>query len=89
MWLQEARRILRPGARVMVFTDWRQLPLTTDALQCAGFLWRGVIAWDKGGAARAPHTGYFRHQCEYIVWGSLGPLDRAAGQGGPFPGCVR
>jgi site-specific DNA-methyltransferase (adenine-specific) len=30
-----------------MFTDWRQLPLATDALQAGGFIWRGLIAWDK------------------------------------------
>ena len=37
--------------------------------------------------ARAPHTGYFRHQCEYVVWGSNGPLPKSL-HGGPWPGMV-
>lgn len=86
-WLTELYRIVRPGGYVLLFTDWRQLPATTDALQWAAFVWRGLIAWDKTGAARAPHTGYFRHQCEYIVWGSKGHLGKADGRG-PFPGCI-
>lgn len=53
-------------------------PSATDALQAGGFIWRGVVAWDKTAAARAPHTGYFRHQCEYVVWGSKGPLPKAS-----------
>lgn len=35
LWLTEAFRVLKPGAPVVLFTDWRQLPITTDALQAA------------------------------------------------------
>jgi len=79
MWLSECARLLKEGSPVCVFTDWRQLPLTTDALQCAGFTWRGVTVWDKTEGVR-PQRGRFRNQAEYIVWGSKGamPLDRNA-----------
>lgn len=79
MWLSECARLLKEGAPVCVFTDWRQLPVTTDALQCAGFTWRGVTVWDKTEGVR-PQRGRFRNQAEYIVWGSKGamPLDRNA-----------
>lgn len=87
MWLEECYRIVRPGGYCLVFTDWRQLPLMSDALQAGGFVWRGVIAWNKGRGARAPHKGYFRHQCEYLVWGSRGELPIAT-HGGPYDGCV-
>ncbi len=87
-WLSLCRPLLRDGGYVLVFTDWRQLPATTDALQAADLTWRGVIAWDKGGASRAPHKGYMRHQCEYLVWGTRGPC-RAATHAGPYPGCYR
>lgn len=85
LWLSECVRIVKPGGYAMVFSDWRQLPLATDAFQAGGFVWRGLISWDKGLGSRGPHTGYFRHQCEYIVWGSNGPLAPAA-HGGPWPG---
>lgn len=90
LWLAQCFRIVRQGGYALVFTDWRQLPLLTDAFQAAGFLWRGLIAWDKTTAARAPHCGYYRHQCEYIVWGTKGPIHNpGAGSGGPYPGCLR
>lgn len=87
-WLSLAREKIRPGGYAMCFTDWRQLPALTDAFQAAGFLWRGIVVWDKTEGSRAPHTGYFRHQCEYVVWGSLGPLKPAV-HGGPWPGAIR
>ncbi|AUI89421.1 DNA-methyltransferase [Xanthomonas oryzae] len=87
LWLSECARLLKEGAPVLLFTDWRQLPLTTDALQAAGFTWRGVAVWDKTEGVR-PQLGRFRNQAEYIVWGSKGnmPLDRRAPV---LPGVIR
>jgi len=85
MWMSQCYRILPDAAYAMVFTDWRQLAGTTDVLQSGGFTWRGVVPWDKTLSSRAPHTGYFRHQCEYVVWGSRNKLNKCA-HGGPFPG---
>ncbi|WP_338338891.1 DNA-methyltransferase [Xanthomonas euvesicatoria] len=86
-WLSECERVLKDGAPVLLFTDWRQLPLTTDALQIAGFTWRGITVWDKTEGVR-PQLGRFRNQAEYIVWGSKGnmPLDRRAPV---LPGVIR
>ncbi|QNM60172.1 hypothetical protein XHV734_1348 [Xanthomonas hortorum pv. vitians] len=35
--MSECARVLKDGAPVLIFTNWRQLPLTTDALEIAGF----------------------------------------------------
>jgi site-specific DNA-methyltransferase (adenine-specific) len=77
-WLQEARRCTKPGAPVCLFIDWRQLPSMTDALQWAGWVWRGILVWDKTNSR--PQRGRFRQQAEFVVWGSNGhmPVDRAA-----------
>nr|WP_244297567.1 site-specific DNA-methyltransferase [Stappia indica] len=72
LWLTEAHRLLRPGSPVLLFSDWRQLPTMTTALQAAGFVWRGVVAWDKTEANR-PQKGRFRQQSEFVIWGSKGP----------------
>ncbi|CEE15862.1 site-specific DNA-methyltransferase [Xanthomonas citri pv. citri] len=87
LWLSECARVLKDGAPVLLFTDWRQLTLTTDALQIAGFTWRGITVWDKTEGVR-PQLGRFRNQAEYIVWGSKGnmPLDRRAPV---LPGVIR
>jgi site-specific DNA-methyltransferase (adenine-specific) len=77
-WLIEARRVAKSGAPVCLFIDWRQLPNLTDALQWAGWIWRGVLVWDKTNSR--PQRGRFRQQAEFVVWGSNGhmPLDRNA-----------
>jgi site-specific DNA-methyltransferase (adenine-specific) len=86
MWLSDCTALLKEGGYCLVFTDWRQLPAVTDAMQAADLTWRGIIAWDKGRASRAPHKGYCRHQCEYLVWGTKGGCAIAT-HAGPFPGC--
>ncbi|CAD0319056.1 hypothetical protein CFBP7900_12450 [Xanthomonas hortorum pv. carotae] len=85
--MSECARVLKDAAPVLLFTNWRQLPLTTDALQIAGFTWRGITVWDKTEGVR-PQLGRFRNQAEYIVWGSKGnmPLDRRAPV---LPGIIR
>jgi site-specific DNA-methyltransferase (adenine-specific) len=72
LWLGECLRILKPGGVALVFTDWRQLPSTTDAFQAGGFVWRGIVPWSKPNGR--PMSGRFRAQCEYVVWGSAGPM---------------
>ncbi|MCB1036813.1 MAG: site-specific DNA-methyltransferase [Acidobacteria bacterium] len=73
-WLEGLRRLSRTEAYVMVFSDWRQLPSVSDALQWSNWTWRGVSVWDKTEGSRAPNKSYFRHQAEFIVWGSNGRL---------------
>lgn len=70
--LVECRRVVKPGGVIALFVDWRQLPALSDAIQWAGWTWRGLAVWDKGNSR--PQRGRFRQQCEFIVWGSNGPL---------------
>lgn len=76
MWLAEALRVTKPGGAILTFSDWRQLPITTDAVQAGGWVWRGLAVWDKTKGIR-PTSGRFRQQAEFIVWGSSGamPMD--------------
>lgn len=70
LWLAECLRIAREGAPLMVFSDWRQLPALTDAVQAAGWAWRGIVAWDK--ASCRPNKGRFRQQCEFVIFATKG-----------------
>lgn len=83
LWLSAILPMSAPGAIAALFTDWRQLPTTTDALQAGGWVWRGLAPWDKGGGCRPTMRGYAA-QCEYVVWGTNGPANPDA-----RPVCVR
>lgn len=76
IWLHMCQQLLKSGGVASVFTDWRQLPTTTDIFQSGGLLWRGIGVWDKTQGCR-PHKGRFRNQAEYFVWGSNGPMNPA------------
>jgi site-specific DNA-methyltransferase (adenine-specific) len=77
LWLAECLRVTRSGGVCMLWADWRQLPTTTDALQAGGWIWRGIVPWGKPDAR--PQVGRFRNACEYVVWGSAGPMPPAPG----------
>jgi site-specific DNA-methyltransferase (adenine-specific) len=87
LWLAECYRVSRPGAPVCVFSDWRQLAITANVLQAAGFVLRGIVPWDKTEGVR-PQRGRFRQQAEYVVWGSKGPMS-AARKVPVLPGVIR
>jgi site-specific DNA-methyltransferase (adenine-specific) len=71
LWLTEARRVLQPSEIITVFTDWRQLAPTSDALQAGGFIYRGVVVWDKTSTAKH-YPGRYAAQAEFVVWGTNG-----------------
>lgn len=73
LWLSEAHRILKPGRAIALFTDWRQLPTMSDALQAGGFVWRGMGVWKK--TTGRPSPGIYNGLAEYIIWGTKGPTN--------------
>jgi site-specific DNA-methyltransferase (adenine-specific) len=72
VWSSDAMRCVRPGGHAFMFTDWRQLPATTDVAQFGGWTWQGILVWDKGVAR--PNQGRFRNHLEYVVWATHGAL---------------
>lgn len=74
LWMCFALQSSKPGANIFVFTDWRQLPTMTDAVQSGGWVWRGLGTWHKPGCRM--QRGGFSHSAEYVVWGSSGAWNR-------------
>lgn len=72
LWLGEALRATKPGGVIAMFTDWRQLPATSDCLQAGGWVERGIIPWIKPNAR--PQLGRFTQSAEFVVCGSNGPM---------------
>ena len=75
LWLSECWRLAKPGAPMLVFSDWRQLPAMTDAVQAAGFEWRGIAVWHKPNAR--PMLGAFRRDAEFVVYAVRQPFKPA------------
>jgi site-specific DNA-methyltransferase (adenine-specific) len=71
IWMAECLRVTKPGGVFMCFTDWRQIGSTIDALQAGGFVYRGIVPWDKTEGVR-PQMGRFSSQFEYVIWGTAG-----------------
>lgn len=70
MVFMNARRKTKPEAVLCTFVDWRNLPAMTDAIQAAGWIWCGIVVWNKKNSRNIP--GRFRPDCEYIIWGTNG-----------------
>jgi site-specific DNA-methyltransferase (adenine-specific) len=70
IWLSMLLRASKPGATLYAFTDWRQLPTMTDAVQCGGWTWRNLVTWWKPGVRM--QRGRFSLSSEYIVCASVG-----------------
>ena len=47
LWLGQCARIVKNGGPFAIFTDWRQLSTTVDAVQVAGLVYRGIVPWNK------------------------------------------
>ena len=73
LWLSMLWSKANDGANLFTFTDWRQLPTFTDAVQCGGWVWRGLVTWDK--LHGRPMKGRFRNHSEYIIWATRGAVD--------------
>jgi site-specific DNA-methyltransferase (adenine-specific) len=77
MWLNAARQASTPGAVLASFIDWRQIPTLTDAVQCGGWVWRGLGTWWKPGIRM--QKGRFSASAEYVVYATNGPAIDGSG----------
>lgn len=87
LWLMYAMEITEDGGMLCMFSDWRQLPSVTDAIQAGGWVWRGILPWDKESARPMPNR--FRQQAEFVVWGTKGARDFSTLAATYHPGILR
>jgi len=80
-WMAAAHKSTRAGGALLSFIDWRNLPCIVDAVQVGGWVYRGIVVWDKTEGTR-PQKGWFRSQAEYIIVSTSGPIDRNQDTGG-------
>lgn len=83
LWMGEARRVCEAGAPLCAFTDWRQLPTTTDAIQAGGWNWQGLFVWDK--LHGRPHHNRPNGSIEYVVYGVSGQVRNEDAEAGFYP----
>lgn len=86
IWLTQTITHMADGARAWIWTDWRQLPTLTDAIQIAGFTWRQLTPWVKDPGQYRLQKGSAGAQCEYIIWGTKGPQQQLEDQSPALPG---
>jgi len=73
-WMADCLARTVSGGAILSFIDWRNLPTMIDAVQIAGWVYRGIIVWHKPIAR--PQIGWFRADCEFAVCGTAGAIDR-------------
>lgn len=86
-WLRVGLDKTKPGGMCAVFVDWRQLPSLTDAIQMAGWVWRGVAVWDKKNGRPVPNR--FSARAEFVVWGTKGPRPTSTEGAKYAPGVIQ
>lgn len=84
-WMAECLDHCNSGGSIVSFIDWRNLPCMIDAVQIAGWVYRGLIVWNKPIAR--PNLGWFRADCEFAVCGTAGAINRDHVDGGDIGIC--
>lgn len=72
LWMHDVLSASVPGAPIFTFTDWRQLPTMTDAIQCGGWNWQGLFVWDKINGR--PQKNRPIQSVEFVVYGVAGQV---------------
>ena len=73
LWLSACAHASSEGAVLCCFSDWRQIPILSDAIQCGGWTWRNLCTWWKPGIRM--QKGRFSSSAEYVLYATNGPHD--------------
>ena len=74
LWMREAWRVTKDGGFIFCFIDWSNLACVIDAMQVAGWVYRGVFPWIKPNTR--PQKGTFQYNTEFVVYGSRGQIEQ-------------
>ena len=74
IWMAECLRVCRSGGVIASFTDWRQFPTMSDAIQAGGWVWRGSATWCKPSGSCRSFAGRITQASEYVLWGTKGAM---------------
>ncbi len=70
LWMAQCFRASKDGAVILAFSDWRQVPVMTDAIQHGGWVWRNLVTWWKPGVRM--QRGRFSASSEFVIYASRG-----------------
>lgn len=71
LWATAAFHASSPGAVFCCFSDWRQVPVLSDAIQAAGWTWRNLATWWKPGCRM--QKARFSASSEHVLYATRGP----------------
>ena len=74
MWSGCLREKMMMAGSLLVFSDWRQVPIMSDAVQAGGWVWAGLGVWDKMHGR--PQRARFRQQTEFVLHCTNGEASR-------------
>ncbi len=70
LWLCASMHATSQGGILCCFSDWRQVPILTDAIQCGGWTWRNLCTWWKPGCRM--QKGRFSSSAEFLLYATAG-----------------
>lgn len=79
LWAEAALAATVRGGAFLCFCDWRQIGAVVDAVQVAGWVYRGIAVWHKPPGRSRPRMGGPWNDQEYVIWSTRGsvPSERA------------
>jgi len=66
-WLSDAFRILKPGGGLISFCDWNTSHKWREEIECAGFIVKSQVIWDRMHHGMGDLKGAFAPQHD-IIW---------------------
>lgn len=67
-WMNELPRIVKKGASIIVFNDWRNLGMIAKELEEKGFLIKDIIRWEKTNPMPRNRDRRYIVDYEFAIW---------------------
>lgn len=67
-WMNELPRIVKKGASIIVFNDWRNLGIIAKELEEKGFLIKDIIRWEKTNPMPRNRDRRYIVDYEFAIW---------------------
>jgi site-specific DNA-methyltransferase (adenine-specific) len=71
-WLDSADKLLKPGANVIIFNDWKNMSYLKDKLESLGYLIKQMVIWRKTSPMPRNRDRLYVTSCEFAIWATKG-----------------